>query len=233
MFVVHAGGISLRKQDRILITTIIVAMIAVISLLGWQIYRAQATAHAQTVALNQKKATAKKASSKKASQKALAQKKAAKKAAAAKKKAALNLWKHPTGGTYPTLKQTGTYKLTVSLKKQRVYLDDETTHKRLYTMICSAGMDNTTPTGTFAVQERGESFYNNSLGEGANYWVSWLNHGVYLFHTVPTDTAGNYKVAEAQKLGKPASHGCIRLSVPDAKWLYDNIPFGTKVVVNK
>lgn len=206
-------------------------MIAVISTLGWQIYHAQATAHAQTTAVAKQKASAKKASSKKASQKVAARKKAQAQKVAAKKKAAKDLWKKPTGGTYPKLDTTHKFKLTVSLKKQRVYLEDETTNKRLYTMICSSGIDNTTPTGTYAIQERGESFYNNQLSEGANYWVSWLYHGVYLFHSVPTDQSGQYKVSEAQKLGKPASHGCIRLSVPDAKWLYDNIPYGSTVVV--
>ena len=33
------------------------------------------------------------------------------------------------------------------------------------------------------------------------------------------------------KLGQTASHGCIRLSVGDAKWIYDNCALGTKVTV--
>ena len=32
------------------------------------------------------------------------------------------------------------------------------------------------------------------------------------------------------KLGQTASHGCIRLSVGDAKWIYDNCALGTKAV---
>ncbi|WP_396133693.1 L,D-transpeptidase family protein, partial [Faecalibacillus intestinalis] len=28
-----------------------------------------------------------------------------------------------------------------------------------------------------------------------------------------------------------AFHGCVRLSVPDAKWFYENIKEGTKVVI--
>ena len=91
-----------------------------------------------------------------------------------------------------------------------------------------------TPTGTYYIEnERGESFFNNSLNEGARYYISWLNHGEYLFHTVPTNAQGEYDVEECKKLGKqPASHGCIRLSVPDAIWLYNNLPVGTKVVIN-
>jgi lipoprotein-anchoring transpeptidase ErfK/SrfK len=37
---------------------------------------------------------------------------------------------------------------------------------------------------------------------------------------------------EAEKLGQPASHGCIRLKVEDAKWVYDNIPEKTEVFIH-
>ena len=35
--------------------------------------------------------------------------------------------------------------------------------------------------------------------------------------------------SEAEKLGSPASHGCIRLSIADSKWLYDQLPTGTPI----
>ena len=38
-------------------------------------------------------------------------------------------------------------------------------------------------------------------------------------------------VSSYKALGKRASHGCIRLSVPDAKWIYDNIGKGTVVSI--
>lgn len=64
------------------------------------------------------------------------------------------------------------------------------------------------------------------------YYISWKNHGEFLFHTIPTDKNGNYIKPEAEKLGTKASHGCFRLPVLDAKWIYNNIPEGTKVVVH-
>lgn len=216
----------MRKQDRLLIGIITAALVLVISIFAWQLVSGHQQQQDQktALALQKKQESANKSSQQRATKLANAKK-------AADKKAALNLWKNPTGGAYPKLKSGNTLKLTVSLDKQRVYLDDETTNKRLYTMVCSSGKDNTTPKGTFAVQERGDSFFNGELNEGANYWVSWLYHGVYLFHSIPTDASGNYEVKEGEKLGQPASHGCIRLSVPDAKWLFDNIPQGTTVVV--
>lgn len=138
---------------------------------------------------------------------------------------------------YPDLDTFEQPNILVKLNKHRVYICDGKSVK--YIMNCSAGMidkntgKSTTPTGSFKIQnERGDNFYNAKLGEGANYWTSFKDHGVYLFHTVPTDKDGNYKPKEAQKLGKTnASHGCIRLSVPDAQWINQNVPEGTPVTI--
>lgn len=95
---------------------------------------------------------------------------------------------------------------------------------------CSTGKKgDDTPTGTFTVAERGQSFYNSSVNEGAYYWTQF--YGDYLFHSVPFDKNREMESDEAAKLGTPASHGCVRLTVTDAKWIYDNIPKGTKVSI--
>lgn len=140
---------------------------------------------------------------------------------------------------YPDLNTVQNLWIEVRLRTNRTVLMDG--DKVIYTMYSSGGMYHDvdgkevsyTPTGTYYIEnERGETFFNNALNEGANYWISWLNHGEYLFHTVPIDANGNYEVDECKKLGRqPASHGCIRLSVPDAVYLYDNLPVGTKVVI--
>jgi lipoprotein-anchoring transpeptidase ErfK/SrfK len=143
-------------------------------------------------------------------------------------------WLRPTGGPYPRLQAGEKYWIEVSLRRQSADIMDG--GRSIYRMIVSTGLDeppdDRTPTGTFFIQrERGASFYSARLGEGARYWVSWLNHGEYLFHSVPTDRKGNIIASEARKLGAKASHGCIRLSLPDARWIYENIRFGTKVVI--
>lgn len=58
-------------------------------------------------------------------------------------------------------------------------------------------------------------------------------YGSYLFHSVPylTTTHGSLEPGEYNKLGSPASLGCVRLCVRDVKWIYDNCPQGTKVTV--
>ena len=39
------------------------------------------------------------------------------------------------------------------------------------------------------------------------------------------------KIGSLYKLGTQASHGCVRLSVDDATWIYTNCPAGTTVKV--
>lgn len=57
-------------------------------------------------------------------------------------------------------------------------------------------------------------------------------HGEFLFRSVPMRKDKKVIEKEAKKLGTKASHGCIRLAIPDAKWIYKNIPEYTKVVIN-
>ena len=144
----------------------------------------------------------------------------------------VNWRKSSENKAYPDLNKLSNVWIHVSIKNQRVYIKNG--NKTVYTMYASTGIHNSTPRGTFHIQsERGNFFYNQSSGEGARYWVSFKDHGVYLFHTVPTDQYGKYNVKEADQLGKTAkSHGCVRLSIPDAKWLYNHIKEGTKVVIN-
>ena len=121
--------------------------------------------------------------------------------------------------------------IRVSISEQRVYVLDA--KKRVVeNFLCSTGKKgDDTPLGNFTVTDRGYSFYTPSVKEGAYYWVRF--HGTFLFHSVPFDENRKMEPEEAAKLGEPASHGCVRTAMENAKWIYDNIPKGTKVVVEK
>jgi lipoprotein-anchoring transpeptidase ErfK/SrfK len=145
-------------------------------------------------------------------------------------------WRLPSGGPYPRLRKGELLWIKVSLRSQKVDIMEG--QRSIYTMLASSGLDapadDRTPEGTFSIQrERGLSFYSAKVGEGARYWVSWLNHGEYLFHSVPIDRKGDIIEDEARKLGTKASHGCIRLALPDARWIYENIRYGAKVVIGQ
>ncbi len=55
----------------------------------------------------------------------------------------------------------------------------------------------------------------------------------YLFHSVPylKKSVDALDTPEYDKLGSPASHGCIRLCVRDSKWIYDNCDIDTQVYI--
>ena len=86
--------------------------------------------------------------------------------------------------------------------------------------------------GNESGQKRGTSFFSKRFGQGAKWWVGFIG-GTWLFHSLATDEAGNVIPEEAAKLGQPASHGCIRLSMENAKWFYDTVPDGAKVHIQK
>ncbi len=121
------------------------------------------------------------------------------------------------------------WKIDVSIGEQKVRIYDGDTLVKDWT--ASTGVNNSTPTGTFLLQNRGDWFFSSKYQQGARYWVSFKDWGTYLFHSVPMDRQGTVIDEEAAKLGTPASHGCVRLAIEDAQWLYRNIPTGTPVSI--
>lgn len=127
------------------------------------------------------------------------------------------------------------YVVLVQIEQQSVYVYKD--GQQIRQMICSTGkptLDNATPTGHYTIdqsgQKRGTWFYSNYYQEGAEYWVGFIG-GLYLFHSVPMDADHTIIEEELAKLGTPASHGCVRLSLENAKWFYDTIPSGSSLYI--
>ena len=123
------------------------------------------------------------------------------------------------------------YLIYVNLSEQITYVYKGTMNKwdTVKSFTCSTGIDDEkTPTGIFDVRERGDWFFSEKYEQGGKYWVQF--YGDYLFHSVPYNEDQSEVVDNT--LGTPASHGCIRLKTADAKWIYDNIEAGTKVIIN-
>ena len=110
-----------------------------------------------------------------------------------------------------------------------VYKGNMNNWDKIKSFTCSTGInEEKTPTGIFDVRERGEWFFSDKYNQGGRYWVQF--YGDYLFHSVPYNEDKSEILDNT--LGKAASHGCIRLKTADAKWIYDNIQAGTKVIIN-
>lgn len=91
---------------------------------------------------------------------------------------------------------------------------------------CSDGKTSTpTVEGVFRVGSRGHHFYS---GDAICYWWTQF-YGDYLFHSVLYNRY-NGSLMDG-RLGMGLSHGCVRLDINNAKWIYDTIPSGTTVVV--
>ena len=106
-------------------------------------------------------------------------------------------------------------------------------------MICSSGRGNNgTPVGKYKIYERYEYKLLGSEEEDTlcfGFWACRFFKG-HLFHSVPISYDAGYdkakahqmtKMANYQKLGTKASHGCVRLTVADAKYIYDLSQFET------
>lgn len=93
-------------------------------------------------------------------------------------------------------------------------------------MRTSVGLPETpTPTGTYPVSRAGrwQLLMGPSWGQYASH-VDGAGLGGIFFHSVAGSAPNSYSLSafEFNKLGFPASHGCIRLCVIDAKFIYDN-----------
>lgn len=92
--------------------------------------------------------------------------------------------------------------------------------------MCTTGAG-ATPTvkGVFHIEgNRGYSFGSEKY---TCYWYSGF-YGPYLIHSV-LYYPGTFEVKQG-RLGADLSHGCVRLDIENAKWIYDYIPTGTTVV---
>ena len=130
-------------------------------------------------------------------------------------------------------KKDGEALLVVYLGSQSVVgyesQDGEWVEQRV--MICSTGRaKHETPKGSYKITDR---YTYHALGTGDTscygFWACrFKNH--YLFHSVPISIDAGRDKAKAhrmcdmhkfEKLGTVASDGCVRLTVADARWIYE------------
>lgn len=86
-----------------------------------------------------------------------------------------------------------------------------------------------TPKGKFRVRAKGLRWWSRK-------WKVWMPYAMnfysnYNMHSLP-HAAGSKKLIGASSLGRPASHGCVRIGPADAKRLYGWAPVGTPVWIH-
>jgi len=129
-------------------------------------------------------------------------------------------------------KKDGQKMLVVYLGSQSVvaYESKDGDWIQLRVMICSTGRKgHETPTGSYKISDR---YAYHRLGTADTrcygFWACRFRHH-YLFHSVPinvkaTKAEQGHSMCDMHKfeqLGSVASDGCVRVTVGDAKWIYD------------
>lgn len=130
----------------------------------------------------------------------------------------------------------------ISIAFARVVLDEQrayfyNSNRRLIaTLPVSTGVDDQTPVGVFKVfSKSAETFYSPNPRERMRFMTRFTvgrQGGNIGFHGIPYRVTKSGETPFYTPLGlAPSSHGCIRMRVSDAKWVFQNMEIGTTVSV--
>lgn len=137
------------------------------------------------------------------------------------------------------------YRVVVDVDKQKVFVyawDGEGYTSLVREMICSTGtIENPTPVGVYFEKTGPLNVWHKFRAYNCWAQYSYVIQGGILFHSVlyynrvneetGEETHGYLDRASLDNLGTRQSHGCVRLQVEDARWIYNNCPRGTEVEV--
>lgn len=127
------------------------------------------------------------------------------------------------------------YKIEIDLVNQIITVYETATGSLILQGLCTTGNEeNATGTGTFKLGHLKERFgYFVAFGQYAQYWTQVVR-GIYI-HSVMYDSRNITTMSKAayNNLGKPLSHGCVRVLPEYAQWIFYNCPPGTTCVITK
>ncbi len=117
-----------------------------------------------------------------------------------------------------------------------VYTGSKGHWKRVKFWRCCVGASSTpTPKGSYTVQGKEPVFHGKENAYSCYYGVVFDSAREMMFHSVGYKNNGSQADKDIifSNLGQWASHGCVRLELKNAKWLYDHVgnSYGTKVVI--
>jgi lipoprotein-anchoring transpeptidase ErfK/SrfK len=122
-----------------------------------------------------------------------------------------------------------TWELKVSLSARRLTVLDNGKSVQHYT-VAIGRPSAPTPTGRFAVTDR--LLTGDPTGP---YGCCILALSAESPHAIQGWSGGNriaiHSTPESSTIGEPVSHGCVRVSLADGRWLLAHIPLGTPTVI--
>lgn len=120
--------------------------------------------------------------------------------------------------------------LLISMKDQTAYIFNGSLNNWILEkeFLYSTELPGTeTPKGIFTCGFRGDWFFLEKFNKESKYYIH-IND-CYNIHSVPF--YDNQATVAEDILCEPSSHGCVRLSVEDSKWIYENVKDGSTIII--
>ena len=137
--------------------------------------------------------------------------------------------------TEAALQKPYPYRVEVSIDRQEVdvyELNDQKGYDLVRTFTCSTGLHDSTPRGVFMDGHPVNRWHHF---QKFNCWAqySFIITGDIMFHSVlySSNSEKSLRSGSLYALGNPASHGCVRLQVEDAKYLFEHCKRGKVIIV--
>ena len=126
--------------------------------------------------------------------------------------------------------------IKVSLDEQRVYVyrwSDGGYNQLVKKMICSSGYGSLTPKGVFVSPGQRDARWHYFVEFNCWAQYAFIITGGILFHSViySSQDESSLRTSTLHDLGQKASHGCVRLKVEDARWIYEHCGEGQVIEI--
>lgn len=138
-----------------------------------------------------------------------------------------SLWEKLLASVSQVFKTGPKKKVSVSLSEQKMRLFEN--YELVDKFPVSTGCRETpTPAGNFKIYNKSYLIYSKIANCWLPYWVGFSTDGLYGFHQIPICREGRRGL---EKLGEPASIGCVRLGIKNSRTFYNWVEIGTPIVI--
>ncbi|MCX6798339.1 MAG: L,D-transpeptidase family protein [Candidatus Falkowbacteria bacterium] len=118
-------------------------------------------------------------------------------------------------------------RIAINLKTQKLfYLVNDIELKQFSISSGKPGL--ATPQGNFKIVNKATKAWSKKYGLWMPFWLG-LNHGEFGIHELPIWPNGYREGSD--HLGRPVSHGCVRLGIGPAEYLFERLATGTEVLI--
>ncbi len=118
--------------------------------------------------------------------------------------------------------------IDINLSQQRLRLYINGKLDQIF-LVSTGKWSTPTPVGHFAINNKKPLAWSAAHGLWMPYWMSFIG-SAYGIHELPY-WPGGYREG-ANHLGIPVSHGCVRLGIGAAVYVYNHVSIGTPVNIH-